>query len=782
MKNENLFQTEVLIGPNEAPHTHAMGELLMVLEGSLVITRGEAMRLEQNDILYINGGEKHALRSVTKDALVFRCYLSYKLIKGDSYYSCSTKDNLDASYYHELKEVIRGLLVDYYAGSEKTDFLRMSLCYRLVHILETYFRVSIKTTDQENRIKIMCSYIEQNYTEELTLQSMADTFHFSSAYLSRLFKERMGENIIPYLNRVRMRHAVEDLVSSDDTVTQIALNNGFASATAFYSNFNRIYGMKPLEYRARFKTALPEPDAEQQEAVNQRLGEHLNYYKVEKAKVSGKNVSVRCHIDKGVQVKQVFNTLVNLGEVEQIRISSVRDMLRRSCTELGFRYVRIWNVFPPEVYEGKPWRDFSALNDAFDFFRQNSLIPFIQIGGERLPEVDVLKQNFHPVSSFQTVEDLINACRTLIDYTLRIFPADISIVFELRGALFEAEGQPNKENYLTAYRKLYDLLKKRMPDALLGGPGLPLHIGLEKNILARWAEIGLEPDFFAFSSYPYRSVPGAIKYLPDTDYLVKDLSQLQNQIQQYFGKNIPVYITEWNAFLSSRNYFQDSLWKGCYTAKLYADTLGTPALIGHSRLFDDLEASGHGLLKGGLGMLTQKGIPKPIYAVARCFRSMGSYVLANEDGALITSRGRGTIRMLLYNYKHFSYKFYQKDEEEIELKTLKQYLENLEPRTYHLEIDGLEDGQYLVTIYSINEERGSVQDEWIRKNCEDYVGHAQMLFLNYSSQPDVRISTAQTRHGLLTLDFTLNPLEILSIEVSKKHSYHNPAQNPHQSA
>ena len=91
MRSGDLFHTEVLLSPDEPMHSHPNGELLMALEGDLIVTSDEAIRLRESEIVYINGGERHALRPVGKESLIFRCGFSAKVLKPGHYYACSSQ-------------------------------------------------------------------------------------------------------------------------------------------------------------------------------------------------------------------------------------------------------------------------------------------------------------------------------------------------------------------------------------------------------------------------------------------------------------------------------------------------------------------------------------------------------------------------------------------------------------------------------------------------------------------------------------------------------------------
>jgi AraC family transcriptional regulator of adaptative response / methylphosphotriester-DNA alkyltransferase methyltransferase len=59
--------------------------------------------------------------------------------------------------------------------------------------------------------------------------------------------------ILEYLNTLRVAHAQQLLVNTDQSVLEIALESGFGSASQFYVNFNRLCGVSPKAYRASLR-------------------------------------------------------------------------------------------------------------------------------------------------------------------------------------------------------------------------------------------------------------------------------------------------------------------------------------------------------------------------------------------------------------------------------------------------------------------------------------------------------------------------------------------------
>ena len=100
-----------------------------------------------------------------------------------------------------------------------------------------------------NKLSIITTYIKDNYTKELTLESLAERFGYSPAYLSRMFQKYAMTNYKAYLQSVRVEYACKELANTDHSIGEIALNNGFPDGRALARAFKKRYGMLPSEYK-----------------------------------------------------------------------------------------------------------------------------------------------------------------------------------------------------------------------------------------------------------------------------------------------------------------------------------------------------------------------------------------------------------------------------------------------------------------------------------------------------------------------------------------------------
>ncbi|WP_432650587.1 helix-turn-helix domain-containing protein [Huintestinicola sp.] len=95
-------------------------------------------------------------------------------------------------------------------------------------------------------------YMEQHYSENITVSKLAALGYVSSSCLNRKFKKETGITPIEYLIEIRLERAKTMLKRKNISVTEIAMKCGFGSSAHFSSCFQNRVGISPTEYRDKY--------------------------------------------------------------------------------------------------------------------------------------------------------------------------------------------------------------------------------------------------------------------------------------------------------------------------------------------------------------------------------------------------------------------------------------------------------------------------------------------------------------------------------------------------
>jgi len=133
----------------------------------------------------------------------------------------------------------------------------------LVHFFVTALRgqsisPALDTSIKETHPSLLNAlhYIQHFYAIDPSLQQTADSIHISDAYLSRLFKSELGTTYSRFLTEVKLTHAMNLLLNTDFSVSEIASQCGYQNSNYFSDAFKKVIGMSPLKY----KKSMANPD------------------------------------------------------------------------------------------------------------------------------------------------------------------------------------------------------------------------------------------------------------------------------------------------------------------------------------------------------------------------------------------------------------------------------------------------------------------------------------------------------------------------------------------
>ncbi|WP_212004428.1 GlxA family transcriptional regulator [Chitinophaga sp. HK235] len=95
-------------------------------------------------------------------------------------------------------------------------------------------------------------FIEQNYTEKITVDQLACMFTLGRRNLERRFKKATSNTVVEYIQRVKIEAAKMSLESSRENVNEVMYNVGYTDPKAFRITFRKITGMSPIQYRNKY--------------------------------------------------------------------------------------------------------------------------------------------------------------------------------------------------------------------------------------------------------------------------------------------------------------------------------------------------------------------------------------------------------------------------------------------------------------------------------------------------------------------------------------------------
>ncbi len=233
-------------------HWHREPELIRILSGSLSVTvGGETFVGQAGDIFYVNSTYLHS--AIPTDC-VYDCTVCEISLLGEECDKLLSEYVFPVKLEGEAKMFASFILT---ALSEKPPGWKYTV-KGAFHAMFGAFLSAGQATERpifraQHSVKKAISYIEENFSEPITLQMLSQVCGLSSKYFERVFKEMTGKPPMRYLNSYRVYKACTRLRMTDDPVTEIAYDCGFGDLSYFIKQFKNIYGLSPAAFRKKQK-------------------------------------------------------------------------------------------------------------------------------------------------------------------------------------------------------------------------------------------------------------------------------------------------------------------------------------------------------------------------------------------------------------------------------------------------------------------------------------------------------------------------------------------------
>lgn len=119
------------------------------------------------------------------------------------------------------------------------------------------FTLTDRKEGNSDALKSVLIFCNENYTGELSLDTVAQNLHLNKYYISHLFNKRLKMGFSDYVNTLRISDAAHRLTETEDRITEIAYKSGFQTIRSFNRLFLRATGQTPMNYRKSHAPVLP---------------------------------------------------------------------------------------------------------------------------------------------------------------------------------------------------------------------------------------------------------------------------------------------------------------------------------------------------------------------------------------------------------------------------------------------------------------------------------------------------------------------------------------------
>jgi xylan 1,4-beta-xylosidase len=759
---DNIFQ-----------HMHSYAELVIVLDGSFQINIGkETFYAKEDDLFIINSKVFHSAIAQTK-ATVLTLLINQKGFGlsdneiNSLLFNLNTMRNGIGKKASEIRFLVFSIIKYNLMENVDSIYTNRAISYSLFAQLINNFSVDISQSEKENQnvdfFNELSSYINDHYKEKLTLGILSEHFKYSLAYLSRLFKQTFHVTFLEYYTTVRVNYSIDDLLSTNKTIEEIAYSNGFDDPRSYVRAFRSVFnGVYPSDYRREHKNQKQSIDFANvsKQYLSLILKKYQDYLSAKDIKTTEKTykkeaISLKLG-ENGQSISNVGTKILDIGSCKIMVYSELRDRIVDFQNRVGFKYLVFKDLFNQTLrfYITDPEGNFAfseaILDSLLGFAKRNYFRPYFKFEYDfRIDKkiflgaihfvVNYLKQHLNP-NEYQDWMFSISYSGSLQSRTKE----EIEDFFDLVSSSYDV---------LHALSRILIVTPSFLKDDIMKMDGLL------DNFTILISEKNLRYDFL---SIRYLDEDTSVPYLQSNRYELKEfLEQKLNDITFVKKKHI---IMENLNFTNQLNPLNDTVFASSYLAQNMIENIDT--LYGMTK-YTFFDSYGYEVTKnpfvGKTGLITYNGIKKASYNTYFFFSKLNSTLLKKGNNFLVTYK-ENQITILLNNYLQYTDYFSGND-----------FLDGKEDRyicfpdardlQFDFAFENLKGKYVRVKTSSISRKGGSTYDSSLEIGAfgdmkRDEIGEIQEL-----GHIPFSIRRKEISQSSVNLTFYLEPLETKLIEI-----------------
>lgn len=723
-------------------------QFILVISGELKIeTSSRFYHLAENDLLVINrnqlyqvqGDEKNRVMILSiSDGFMDNHYADYLNTRFECY---SREIDLGREeMIFAIRKLLANVMISYYRQDECYRIEMKSYICQMLLILIRNFKeegsVIQKIDTADRRLWQIIDYMEKNYDQPLTLEEVAKKYFLSTSYLSRYFKQKMGMGFSRYLMNIRLKHSMKDLLYTNDSISQIAMNNGFPNSKSFSTFFKEVYKMTPHVYRDLH--AVQKEDSVQ------------NYSKVDAAnliqsseiiaKLSNMNLNdQKSYSPTETRYEKLPITLSSLepiglhypqhiliiGEISELLKEDVRSQILDVKHDLQLKYIGVRHpisnaAIPPEVETDE------AIPTTSPYFNMDSALGFMKMHDLSL----FVRADYMDISKDE--DQYFTKLNQFIRHCLQLYGE--SFVKQWHVMFYETYYTGVKAKELQRiYLKLHEVLKTLVP-AIQVGTYMPFSFRKEKtsNHHEWQLECGDLIDFIGYNANQNEVIDFEEMAEMKVDLAKDYIKEKTNKLKLYLKRNHiekPLHLVAWNTLSGNTRYTNGTFFRGALLLKNVLDIsndVETVALwintIAHEDIGKDLRYRMDGVelfhyLKG----------KRPAYFALMFLNRLHGEVVAQDEDYVMTKNEQG-YQLILMNctiinpYLSIEEAFLQKLNKEV-----------------HVTISGIPKGEYQIRKHVFDKNNGALYTKWWSLNSKHGMDAEIIDYIIHSSRPSLEI-------------------------------------------
>lgn len=246
-----------------ALHWHVEFEIVRILSGTFQLSIDELeYTVEKGSVIFIPAGSVHSglPRSCTYECIVFDmnmlmnkndscCRLIRKIIDHEIEPAC-----VYAESYNDIHQYAWSMFDAIASRKEGYQLVVLGSLYQVIGTVfsNQYYNPAPEQPPRNHKriiqLKTALEFMESSYNKQITLEEMSGSVDMSPKYFCRFFHEMTHRTPIDYLNYYRIERACYQLMTTDQSITEVAYSSGFNDLSYFIKTFKKYKGTTPKQY------------------------------------------------------------------------------------------------------------------------------------------------------------------------------------------------------------------------------------------------------------------------------------------------------------------------------------------------------------------------------------------------------------------------------------------------------------------------------------------------------------------------------------------------------
>lgn len=757
-----------------APKVNRGVTFLFVIDGNLTVeTNSRFYSLEEHDLLTLDrnqlyqaqgSGDNWVMILNLTDPFIEHFYPQYH---SRSFHCFSREIEMGRELkIDQIRRLLAEMMISYLRKDDSHKIEIQGFISEILLILIRNFSREATVFEQMNtddqRLTEVVDYMERNYDQPMTLEEMAQRAHLSTGYLSRYFKQRIGVGFSRFLMNIRLKHGLKDLLYTTDSISQVALKNGFPNTKSFTGLFKEVYGTTPHEYRETHSVPprldavrsynVQDPDTLMKSPeILSKLGMILTAGDKMYVNTETRYEELSIHLMKSQrQAIRLPNNILIIGELSEVLKEDVRSQIRMAQDDLGLKFIGIRRLLSgaailPAVETDERIATSSSyfnLDLALNFMRKNHLSLFVRVDYKEIAinEEHYFSKLTHFIRHGLQVygETYLNTWHFMFyePYYTAVEPKDLQRV----------------------YVRLYELLKQLVPSIQVGVfHPFSFHEGKVPRAHEWQLEEGHRFDFIGYAANQNEVIDftewGDNRFALAKDYILEKSNKVKDYLKRQ-GIEKPFFLTTWNTLSGNTRYTNGTFFRGALVLKSVLDLAGG---IDSLAFWINTEKHEEGktnlrIRLEGLELFHYFSGRRPAYYAMLFARKLQGEIVAKGADYIMTRSASGW-QLVLMNCNYIN-PYYSIEEA---------FLQKLN-KMIRVTITGLPEGEYQVRKYTFDKDHGALYTNWWKLSSKHGMDTEIIDYITRSSYPSLEIfDETIAEHWGFYSDMTTNAIHFYEL-------------------